>query len=113
MENPSFPRPTPQQARMIWLAVWALSLALFLAVLGAIFWGLGWVLQRLTPVLLPLAIAGIIAYVLDPIVGVLVRWRLSRSAAILLVFLIGVGTFAAICAFVLPQLVIELKDMAE
>src|SRR5678816_3440615 len=68
MERPAFPRPTPVQAKLIWLAVSTLSLALFLAVVGALFWGLGWVVQRLTPVLLPLAIAGIIAYLLDPVV---------------------------------------------
>jgi predicted PurR-regulated permease PerM len=84
MESPAFPQPTQQQARLIWLAVSALSLALFLAVLGALFWGLGWVLQRLTPVLLPLAIAGILAYLLDPVVDRLEAWGMKRSAAILL-----------------------------
>ena len=68
MEPRIFQPPTKQQARLIWLSITAICLALFLAVLGILFWGLGWVLQRLTPVLLPLAVAGIIAYLLDPVV---------------------------------------------
>ena len=113
MESPAFPQPTQQQARLIWLAVSALSLALFLAVLGALFWGLGWVLQRLTPVLLPLAIAGILAYLLDPVVDRLEAWGMKRSAAILLVFFVGVGIVVGISLLVIPRLLAEMKDFAE
>src|SRR5262245_41805992 len=111
--DPSSSRPTAQQARLIWLALSALSLALFLAVLGAIFWGLGWVLQRLTPVLLPLAIAGIIAYLLDPVVNYFQRKGLRRSWAILLVFLLGLAIVAGTCAFIIPRLIVEMKDLAD
>jgi predicted PurR-regulated permease PerM len=113
MESPSFPQPTSQQARLIWLAISALSLALFVAVLGALFWGLGWMLQRLTPVLLPLAIAGILAYLLDPVVDLLERWGMKRSIAILLVFFIGVGIVVAVAALVIPRLLVETRDFIE
>src|SRR5215217_7514553 len=113
MDRAGFPQPSPQQARLIWLAVTALSLALFVAVLGALFWAMGWVLQRLTPVLLPLAIAGIIAYLLDPLVDVLERTGLRRSWSILLVFLIGVGVVVGICAFLVPRLIGEIKDLGD
>jgi predicted PurR-regulated permease PerM len=113
MERPAFPRPTPQQARVIWLAVTAFCLVLFLAIVGALFWGLGWALQRLTPVLLPLAIAGIIAYLLDPVVDFLQAKGMGRTWAILLVFLLGIGTVAGICAFIIPRLIVEMKDLGE
>ncbi len=113
MESPSFPRPTPQQARLIWLAVSALSLALFLAVLGALFWGLGWMLQRLTPVLLPLAIAGILAYLLDPVVDRLEEWGMKRPTAIFLVFLLGIGIVVGVSMLVIPRLLAEMKDFAD
>lgn len=111
METRIFPPPTKQQARLIWLSVTAISLALFLAVLGFIFWGLGWVLQRLTPVLLPLAIAGIMAYLLDPVVDFLERKRIPRGWAIMIVFLLGIGIFAGVSAVVIPQLVVETRDL--
>ena len=113
MERTGFPRPTAQQARVIWLAVTAFCLMLFLAIVGALFWGLGWALQRLTPVLLPLAVAGIIAYLLDPVVDYLQRWGLQRSWAILLVFLLGLGIIVGICAFIIPALIVQVKDLAD
>jgi len=91
----------------------ALSLALFLAVLGGLFWGLGWMLQRLTPVLLPLAIAGIIAYLLDPVVDYLQAKGMRRSWAILVVFLMGIGIIAAIAAFIIPLLIVQMKDLGD
>ena len=113
MEPRVFHPPTAKQARVIWMGVTALSVALFLAVLAVIFWAAGWALQRLTPVLLPLAIAGIIAYLLDPVVDFLERKRVSRSAAILLVFFLGLGVVVGISATVIPRLVVETKELVE
>jgi predicted PurR-regulated permease PerM len=111
MEQRIFPPPTKQQARVIWLSLTAICLALFLAVIGFIFWGLGWVLQRLTPVLLPLAVAGIMAYLLDPVVDFLERKRVPRAWAIILVFLVGLGVVVGLSAIVIPQLVVETRDL--
>jgi predicted PurR-regulated permease PerM len=111
MEPRIFPPPTPQQARLIWLAVTAICLALFVAVIGMVFWGLGWVVQRLTPVLLPLAVAGIIAYLLDPVVDFLESRKIPRGWAIILVFLLGLGIIAGISAMIIPRLIIEIKDL--
>jgi hypothetical protein len=113
MEPRTFHPPTAKQARVIWMGVTALSVAVFLAVLAIIFWAAGWALTRLTPVLLPLAIAGIIAYLLDPIVDYLERKRVSRAWAILLVFFLGLGVVVAISATVIPRLVVETKDLVE
>ena len=58
MEPRIFHPPTAKQARLIWMGVTAFCIGLFLAVLALVLWAMGWALQRLTPVLLPLAIAG-------------------------------------------------------
>ncbi|HEX7858722.1 MAG TPA: AI-2E family transporter [Verrucomicrobiae bacterium] len=113
MEPRVFHPPSPKQARLIWMGVTALSVAMFLAVLAVIFWAAGWALQRLTPVLLPLAIAGIIAYLLDPLVDFLERKGLQRTWAILLVFLLGLTLVAGIGATVIPRLVVETKNLAD
>ena len=47
------------------------SLWLTLALLGLVLWGAGWVLHQLSSVLLPLAIAGVLACLLDPVVDFL------------------------------------------
>ena len=113
MEPRVFHPPSAKQARLIWMGVTALCVALFLAVLAGLFWAAGWALQRLTPVLLPLAVAGIIAYLLDPVVDYLERKRMPRSAAILLVFFLGLALVVGISATVIPRLVVETKDLAE
>jgi predicted PurR-regulated permease PerM len=113
MDAPRITPPTPQQARLIWLAVTAMSLAIFLAVVGLIIWGLGWLLQELTPVLLPLAMAGIMAYILDPVVDFLEARGMNRAWAILLVFFLGVALVVGISVLVLPRLLAEGKDLAD
>lgn len=113
MEPRAFQPPTPKQARIIWMGVTSLCVALFLAVLALVFWAFGWALQRLTPVLLPLAIAAILAYLLDPVVDFLERRRLPRGWSIMLVYLLGVGVIAGVSAMVIPRLVIETRTLVE
>src|SRR5688572_581505 len=113
MEPRIFHPPTAKQARLIWMGVTALCIGIFLAVLALIFWALGWALQRLTPVLLPLAIAGILAYLLDPLVDLLEKRRVPRGWGIILVYLLGVGIVAGASAMVIPRLVIETKNLVQ
>jgi predicted PurR-regulated permease PerM len=113
MEPRVFQPPTPKQARLIWMGVTALCVGIFLAVLALVFWAFGWALQRLTPVLLPLAIAGILAYLLDPLVDLLEKRRVPRGWGIILVYLLGVGIFAGASAMVIPRLVIETKNLVQ
>ena len=111
MEPRIFHPPTAKQARLIWMGVTALCVGIFLAVLAVVFWALGWALQRLTPVLLPLAIAGILAYLLDPLVDLLEKRRVPRGFGIILVYLLGIGIVAGTSAMVIPRLVIETKNL--
>ena len=57
----NFPPPTPEQARVIWLAVTALAGAVLVGILAGVIWGFGQVLHLLSPVLWPLAVAGSLA----------------------------------------------------
>ncbi|NBQ23918.1 MAG: AI-2E family transporter, partial [Verrucomicrobia bacterium] len=69
----AFPGPTPKQATLLWTALSGLAIAVILGLLGAFFTGMGWLANQLSSVLLPLAVAGIIAYLLDPVVDWLER----------------------------------------
>ena len=104
--------PTPKQARIIWFAVTAFAVGVILALFGAVIWGLGRVLQVLAPVLWPLAIAGVIAYLLDPVVDFFERHKVPRPRAIILVFIIAVSVVAALAAAVVPRLVFEARELA-
>lgn len=92
--GPRKPVPTPLQKRIMWRALTGISIAV-IAILGlAAIVILGKTLGFLQPVLVPLAMAGILAYLLDPVV----RWArqrkffgrdLSRLQAMLLVFFLA------------------------
>ena len=54
---------------MLWFSVTALAIAVFVALIALLLYGVGWMLDRLSPVLLPMAVAGIVAYLLNPLVN--------------------------------------------
>lgn len=109
----NFPPPTEKQARTIWFCTTVLAIAILLALIGVLCWGIGRVLNLLSPVLLPLAVAAIIAYLLDPVVDFLERRKIPRTRAILLVFFIAVMFVVGLLATVVPQVVVETRSLAQ
>lgn len=107
----SFPAPTPTQARIVWVSLTAFAIALLIAILCGFVWGLGHVLHVLSPVLWPLAIAGILAYLLDPIVDFFERRGVSRRKSIILVFTICAVALAGLLASIIPRLVRETENL--
>lgn len=97
---------------MIWMAVTGLAGAA-LAGLGAVLiWAMGRVVNLLAPVLWPLAVAGVIAYLLDPVVDLLERRRVPRVRAIACVFGVALVLVAILFGSVVPQLVRETRQFA-
>jgi len=107
----SFPPPTEKQARLIWLSLTGLAAAVIIALIVGVVWGLGRVLHVLSPVIWPLAVAGVLAYLLDPVVDLLQRKGVPRVRAIVLVFVAALLIIAGLLASVVPQLVIETQDL--
>ena len=106
------PAPTDRQARIIWLALTGAAVAVLVGLGAAVVWGLGRVVQILSPVLWPLAVAGVIAYLLDPVVDFLERRQMQRPRAIIVVFCIALLTVAAFFSSLVPQLVSETRQLA-
>jgi predicted PurR-regulated permease PerM len=107
----SFPSPSPAQARIIWAALAGLALATIVALVVGVVWGFGKVMQLLGPVLWPLAISGVLAYLLDPLVDALERRGVGRTRAILSVFALAVVMIIALAGSVVPQLVTETRQL--
>src|SRR5438552_1327057 len=105
--------PTERQARTIWLALTGLALALIVALVAALIWGLGQILSLLSPVIWPLAMAGILACLLDPVVDFIERTGASRVRAILCVFALALVIAAALASSVVPQVIKETRQFAE
>jgi len=103
----ALPPPTDKQARIIWTSLTTLAIAALLAILAGLLWGLGWMLRLLSPVLWPLAIGGILAYLLDPVVDHFERKKMKRRNAIILVFALCVLALSAFFASIIPRMVRE------
>lgn len=101
------PSPTDKQARLIWMSLTALAVGVLLTIFAGLVWGLGWLMHLLSPVLWPLAIGGILAYLLDPVVDYFERKKMRRSRAIILVFVLCVLALSAFFASIIPRVVRE------
>lgn len=110
----AFPEPTPKQAKILWMSLTALATAIFLALIVLLLVGVGWVANRLATVLLPLAVAAIISYLLDPVVDwVELRYKLARVWAIVAVF---AGVTLLVIGFVLtvaPQVIADSTQLIQ
>ena len=108
----NIPPPTEKQARLFWTALTGLAIAIIVALVVALVWGLGRVLHVFAPVIWPLAVAGVLACLLDPVVDFLVRKHVPRIRAILVVFVLALVIVTGLFASVVPQLVVEARDLA-
>jgi predicted PurR-regulated permease PerM len=79
---------------------------------------LGWLIYLLAPVITPFAVAGALAYLGDPLVDRLEtrgfgQWRLGRTLAVVLVFLLMMLVFAAALLVLVPMLIDQLRLLLE
>ncbi len=94
--------PTPFQQKTLWNAATGVSILVLGALLVGLIWLVGQVFGFLQPVLIPLIVAGIVAYVLDPLVRFLEARGLSRLWAVITLFLAILLGATLLVAAVLP-----------
>jgi predicted PurR-regulated permease PerM len=97
-------RPTPWQQRTMWAALTAFSLFVIGWLAVYLLARVGTVLTYLQPLLVPVAVAAIMAYLLDPVVEFLTKRGVPRTRAVLFVFGLALLGLVAILFWVLPQL---------
>ena len=108
----AYPPPTEKQVKILWTSVTALAVGVLLALIALLTFGVGWVVNALSSVLIPLAIAGVIAYLLDPIVDWFQKKRgFKRQNAIILVFCIAVLLVGGVVASVVPSLISQVNEL--
>ena len=78
--------PTRFQTKTLWSAATGVAILVLGTLVVGLVWLSGSIFGFLQPVLVPLAVAGIIAYLLDPVVRWLERRKLSRLTAVFTVF---------------------------
>jgi predicted PurR-regulated permease PerM len=78
--------PTPWQKKMLWNAITALSLLVIAGTVVFTLYVTTRVLAFLQPLLLPVVVAGVFAYLLEPVVSWLARRKMPRLLAVIIVF---------------------------
>src|SRR5262245_40587755 len=108
-----FPPPSERQARWVWFSVTGLAVGILVGLLVLLVWVMRWVLQQLSPVLLPLAAAAVVAYLLDPVVDFFAKRGVRRPRAVLLVFAAAIAAALAVSAIIFPRLYLETRELWE
>ena len=105
--------PTAFQRATLWTAITALSIT----VIGALAVGMVYVstsvLAFLQPILVPFAVAGVLAYLLEPGVQWLEGRKLDRTRAVLLVFAVFSIALAGLTWYIVPKLATQTANLAK
>ena len=96
--------PTPFQRKICWAGLTSLAALAVISVILVAGWSVVSLCAYLKPVLTPIAIAAVLAYLLTPVVGLLCRWRLPRTWAVVVVFVLFSAGLALIGITVGPAL---------
>jgi predicted PurR-regulated permease PerM len=94
--------PTRFQQKTLWNAATGVSILILGVLLVGLVWLTGRVFGFLQPVLIPLIVAGIIAYVLDPVVRLLEKRGLGRLWAVVTLFIAILTGATLLVAAVIP-----------
>jgi len=104
--------PTAWQRKTMWAALSAIFIVLLIGIVGGVIWLFGRLIGFLQPILIPVAIAAILAYLLDPVVTRLSE-RMSRWKAIALLFLIAFLALASLLAWLVPTISMQSAAVAK
>lgn len=105
--------PTKFQRKSWWSALTAVSITTLFATAVLAVFVVNNVLGFLEPVLLPVIIAAVLAYLLEPIVAWLVRRKLSRTLAVVIVMISLIAGVAGFFWKIVPDLVQQTNELVE
>ena len=105
--------PTPLQRRVMWSALTLLSLAFIVVIACASAYGVVKLFAALEAVLLPVLIAGILAYLLNPVVKWLQHYVGKRIWAVLIVMLAAFGVITGLFFCIVPPLAAQSNRLYE
>ena len=98
----------------MWAALTALFVVFLIGVVVSVIWLASNVVAFLQPILIPVAIAAILAYLLDPVVNYLVRRSgLGRTKATLLLFAVAFLAIAGLLAWLVPVISMQSANVAK
>src|SRR5215467_9649517 len=99
--------PTPWQQRTMWAALTALFVVLLIVIAGGVVYVGANLISFLQPILIPVAIAVILAYLLDPLITELCRRKISRGWAIGIIFAAVLIGLSGLVWWVVPTISVQ------
>ena len=105
--------PTPWQQKTMWAALTALFVVFLVTIVGAVIWIGANITSFLQPILIPVAIALILAYLLDPLVTKMCKGGLDRTKAVVLIFAIIVLALGGLVAWIVPTISMQSANFAK
>ena len=105
--------PTPWQKKTMWAALTAFFVVFLVIIAVAGVWATANIIGFLQPILIPVAIAAILAYLLDPLVTRMNRRGLGRTRAIALIFLIAVVALGGLIWWLVPTISMQSANFAK
>lgn len=111
MNPPEF--PTPWQRKTMWTALATVAVATMLTLAVGFIYVFSQVMAYLQPILVPFAIAGVLAYLLEPVVARLVKFGTTRHRAVTAVFAFTTLAFVGIMFWLVPMISGQTKKLAK
>jgi predicted PurR-regulated permease PerM len=105
--------PTPWQEKTMWAALTALFVVFLIVIAGAVVWVGANFISFLQPILIPVAIAAILAYLLDPLVTRLCRRGMQRTPAIAIIFLAAFLALGSLVWWLVPTISMQSANFAK
>lgn len=99
--------PTPWQRKTMWSALAALAVVTIGAIAVGLVWLVSTVIGFLQPILIPFAIAGVMAYLLEPVVARIVSWGTSRQFAVFSVFGLVTVALTGVMLWIIPAIWVQ------
>ena len=99
--------PTPWQRKTMWSALATLAVVSIGAISVGLVWLVSTVIGFLQPILIPFAIAGVMAYLLEPVVAKIVSWGTSRQRAVMSVFALVTVLLAGVMVWIIPAIWVQ------
>ena len=105
--------PTAWQRKTMWAALTALFVVFLIVIVGAAIWTGANIISFLQPILIPVAIAIILTYLLDPLVTKMSRGGLSRTKAVAFLFAVAFVALGGLIGWLVPTISIQSANFAK
>ena len=97
----------------MWAALTALFVVFLIVVVASVIWAVANLISFLQPILIPVAIAAILAYLLDPLVTRMCRGGLGRTKAVALLFAVIFLALLALGSWLVPMISMQSASFAK